>query len=247
MDMALIQAPNIYMSEESRKFILGLHVIMNRGGKSTAIQELLIKNPISDDTIEDILVVIFHILDNQRGKGGICHSLLKALYSIPRYSDLILNILDLVPVYGSWKDMFKLSRCFENHILEIVEKQFLKDEEELNDYTLRLEWGGEEQRVPEVSLLSKWIPRDGEYLASDISNRLANTKSKKIHTTPMRQYKKRISNLNKLIDTVNIKIYEAELIDHVSSGIQSQMPSIYSSRYDLLRNRVREFLETKND
>ena len=145
------------------------------------------------ELLQDLLVLTFQTRDVRGGKGERRASALiwDALFKCPETKSLALDLLDLVPEYGCWQDMFKLPPVAWSRVQDIMEAQFLKDE-------LGVCNGAG------ASLLAKWMPREGQPFANFCASRLV--PGQLIQATRMKLYRKRVSALNKAINTVEIKM-----------------------------------------
>jgi hypothetical protein len=191
---------DVYTSEGLGNTLLDLSVSLIRGVSYLDVRskfEKLIDS--SSDVylksmIEDVLVLAFQTRDIRGGKGERLASehLFKCLLSSPVTREVTLEILDLVPEFGSWRDLFALGTSYCGpKLVDIVEIQFIKDE-------AALETGGS------LSLLAKWIPREGD---SDLIPFLVRlVPGLMFSPSRMKLYRKRVSRLNRAIDTVEIKM-----------------------------------------
>lgn len=189
---------DVYNSTGLGNALLELSVKLTRGVSYNDVKALfdqLIANAIYlDEMIEDLLVLAFQTRDIRGGKGERLASehLFKCLLSSPQTRDVTLRLLDLIPEYGSWRDLFSLGiqYCGSN-LVDLVEKQFAKDE-------FALATGGS------LSLLAKWMPREGH---QDVSSFVVSLVPGLMYgPTRMKLYRKRVSRLNKALDTVEIKM-----------------------------------------
>lgn len=142
----------------------------------------------TDQAYEDIVVMTFQTRDVRGGEGEreLFYKMMTYLYQIEPF--LCLTLLDLVPEYGSWDDMFTLANRLpiKASILDIAMKQLIKDESEVV-------LGGA------ISLLGKWAPREGRPLATEFAHLLCPTGK---HSQIMSSYRKRLSRLNAVLKTV---------------------------------------------
>jgi hypothetical protein len=163
--------------------------------------------------IEDLLVLAFQTRDIRGGKGerDASKHIFEALLKNPKTSALALNLLDLVPEYGCWQDLFKLPHEHIARVKQIVTKQFAKDEVAIEAYKRAAQasevagWGGEEPvKKPKVSLLAKWLPREGQHGVIDMVCALV--PGTMLHGTRMKLYRKRVSAVNKFLQTVEVQM-----------------------------------------
>jgi hypothetical protein len=147
-----------------------------------------------DYIIEDLIVLAFQTRDIRHGKGERLASehLFKSLLVNEHSKSIMMKSLELIPVYGCWRDLFSLGIFYCGmRLVDIVEAQFLKDE-------VALATG------KPISLLAKWMPREGHLDVFPFVVRLV--PGSMFQPTRMKLYRKRLAHLNKAIDTVEIKM-----------------------------------------
>jgi hypothetical protein len=114
-----------------------------------------------------------------------------------KYPDLAIHLLPLVPVYGTWNDMFKLASQqprLKQTIFELAAKQIEQDEKNIGSNT-------------PLSQVGKWAPREGKalgHLAVEFAKYLVDTSSNVKHSQIMASYRKRMSRLNVALKTVEV-------------------------------------------
>ena len=145
--------------------------------------------------IEDVIVMAFQTRDIRGGKGE--RQLFKQMLSIlfKRMPELTMSLLDLIPEYGCWDDLFSLKEPRQiERVLEITVDQLLMDS--------ATEEGGK------ISLCGKWAPRE------DRQGDLAKLLAKKIFpgeqnlSRRLKAYRKLVVGLNKRLQTTEIKMCE---------------------------------------
>ena len=174
--------------------------------------------------LEYLIMLTFYMRDIRCGKGErtISEYMFRSLLLNETSRSITLNVIELVPEYGSWRDLFQLGTAYiGTRLVDIVEKQILKDE-------LALATG-----TP-ISLLAKWMPREGDRDVMPFVTRLV--PGNMLLYTRMKQYRKRISSLNKAIHTVEIQMCERNF-----ASIKPELvPSIALEKYTLaFLNQVR--------
>jgi len=185
--------------------------------KLTDILTEIFKKPLNKRDIEDIMVLAFQTRDIRGGKGerDAFRMIYAFLLSNSKTKALALDLLDLVPEYGCWQDIFKIRASYPYtaaRINKIVKAQFCKDEDALIKYTATIsltgraeQWGGKvEVAKPKLSLLAKWMPREGQRDATEMAILLV--PGPMLLQTRMKHYRKRVSALNKALDTVEVKM-----------------------------------------
>lgn len=148
-------------------------------------------------TVEELFVLLFQTRSIRHGLGerDAAAALWRALILDSRTKAIALDLLDLVPIYGRWKDLIQIAYECPNtmqRVLSIIEAQIQKDELAMCDGSGTL------------SLLAKWMPREGHRMAVECACRLF--PGPMFLPTRMKLYRKRIANLNKALNTLEIKM-----------------------------------------
>lgn len=199
-----VKGSDVYTADDVENPLVALSVLLTRGVNANVVQTAVhtIIDSLSaysaNPVIEDLLVLAFQTRDIRGGKGERDASahMFDALLNNIHTCDLTLDLLDLVPEYGCWRDLL-MNKSYHSirRILAIVEKQFAADEAAL-------------AAGKPVSLLAKWMPREGQVGAELLASRLLKpTTSESIpRNSRMRLYRKRVAALNRAINTVEIKM-----------------------------------------
>lgn len=195
--------------------MVALSAILTRGISSLVIDDAIcamLLTTANSNFIEDLVVLAFQTRDIRGGKGerDASKHMFEALIKQPNTRELTLNLLNLIPEYGCWQDLFKLpSECLPR-VKQIVIEQFAKDEAAIASYNAAQAnevagWGGEEPpQKPKVSLLAKWLPREGQ--PGVIEMACALVPGTMLHGTRMKLYRKRVSAVNKFLQTVEVQM-----------------------------------------
>jgi hypothetical protein len=147
------------------------------------------------DYVRDLIVMAFQTRDIRGGKGE------RALFY--KIFTQILNtkdtwakhLLELVPEYGCWRDLWEIYPSFNNTVSKEADKVVLE----------RFQLDQESQHP---SLLVKWLPREGSKY-DNLARRFAGLFFPTVPTAggqQLRQYRKTLAYLNKLCDTTEIKM-----------------------------------------
>ncbi len=143
----------------------------------------------------DAYVMMFQTRNVRGGKGEREVGKYMYEYMYKHNKDLSLHLLELIPEYGYWQDVFDLYEKintdeFKNKTYEIVKSQLEDDEKNM-----------EEKKS--VSLLAKWIPRQTrqENIAKDFAFKMFTGMA---FSEKMKNYRKRIVKLNQYLNTVEI-------------------------------------------
>ena len=169
--------------------------------------------------VEDLIVLAFQVRDIRGGKGERLASehLFKVLLSYELTYDVTLKVIELLPEYGCWQDLFALGTFhLGSKLVDIVEKQFLKDE-------VALAVGDP------VSLLAKWMPREGHPDVTPFVIRLV--PGTMFWPTRLKLYRKRVSRLNKAIKTVEIKMCANEWDEIDPARVPARAMQKYSKAF----------------
>jgi hypothetical protein len=190
-----VKGSDVYTAEGVENPLVALSVQLVRGVARGTVADG-VENSLKSSqsrTLEDLFVLLFQTRDIRGGKGerDAAMAMWEALLNNERTRALALDLLDLVPEYGCWQDLFKMSSITWSRVLAIVKKQFLKDE-------LGVCNGGG------ASLLAKWMPREGQPMATFCASTLV--PGQMFQGARMKQYRKRLAALNKAIKTVEIKM-----------------------------------------
>ena len=154
---------------------------------------------------EDAFLLAFQTRNIRGGKGerAISYTMMAILL---RHTPFMIKMLDLLPKYGCWRDLFHLAasmlestsdRCTEikEAIIEIARNQLKKDAFTVDE---------------PISLCAKWAPREGKGSANSqtIAKELATALFPQMSRVSQRlaAYRKFLSKLNKRIDTVEVKM-----------------------------------------
>jgi hypothetical protein len=151
------------------------------------------------------------------GKGE--RDLFYTLYGelLKQRKDLALDLLDLVGQYGYWGDLFVLCAKHKDivwpRVVDIVKKQLTADTAAVAQ-NMVMDPSSPKQTV---SLLAKWMPREGQPLATDLALAIwegpavKHSVSQGLRAEPavkhsgiLRAYRKRVAGLNKALQTTEI-------------------------------------------
>jgi hypothetical protein len=155
--------------------------------------------------IEDAFVLLFQARDIRGGKGirDVSQSMMQHLLMDSRYRHIMLELLEQIPEYGSWRDLKvlatenKYSTDIQERILALFHEQMVKDEQMI---------GAEGS----LSLAAKYAPRechanlDEKFLAKRLAERLFPLPMH--NSSKMKQYRQFVSKLNKVLDTTEVKM-----------------------------------------
>jgi len=183
---------------------VALSIILTRGQKDDIIingmkKILYCSNtniPDYDKLEEDAFVLAFMNRNIRGGKGerAISYIMFKILYQ--ERTEIMMQLFSLIPHYGYWGDIFTIWNQWATDevkacLYDMVKTQLDEDKENMDN-------------KKSISLLAKWIPREGSdnNISKDIAQLLF---PDGVFSHKMKMYRKLIASLNKYLDTVEIK------------------------------------------
>ena len=201
---------DVYASGAFQTFdekMVALSVLLTRGADEASIKRhvnQLISLCNGREDLENLVVLTFQTRDIRGGKGerDVSRYMFECLLECAVTKDMTSSLLDLISEYGCWQDLFKLSQKMPSilpAVKAIVADQFAKDEAAIESYEVSTD---EAEKKPSVSLLAKWLPREGQPGVIDMAITLV--PGKMFHGTRMKLYRKRVAAVNKFLQTVEV-------------------------------------------
>jgi hypothetical protein len=177
---------------------VALSVLLTRGADAANIRsgiDSILKMENKEQAVTDLFVMAFQTRDIRGGKGerAVAYEMLKALLDNKEYSSLASSLLDLVPDYGCWRDLFVLAQTHaKERVLAITEHQFHQDQSTL--------------ARGKVSLMAKHAPREDKYpeLYKALANSLFSSEPK--FSRRLKALRQALSAMNKVAKTVEIQM-----------------------------------------
>lgn len=209
-----VKGSDVYTAAGVQDERVALSALLNRGVSSEVIKPLIDAIIAKDEPnqLEDLFVLAFQTRDIRGGKGEreVFRIFYDALLANPKTCYIAMDLLDLVPEYGSWRDLFieavvpslpyQSEPEMRERIVEIVQAQWLKDQT------------AAPQEKP-ISLMAKWMPRENrnKYLAGLLAGRLfPSATGPTQYSSQMRLYRKAVASLNRHIQTTEIAMSGGE-------------------------------------
>jgi hypothetical protein len=185
-----VKGSDVYSHDNVEDTRVVLAALLVRGANTNMIEEKLSK-VLNEGYLDDAFVLSFMNRNIRGGKGE--RDIFYKMYSVllKEKKELAIDLLDLIPHFGYWRDIFVLAEMnkeIENDVIALVKKQVSEDE--TNMYENK-----------SISLLAKWIPREGKPLAKELAKSLS--KKPQVQAR-LADYRKRISLLNKYLKTTEI-------------------------------------------
>ena len=124
-----VKGSDVYTADGIENPLVALSVQLVRGVGHDTVRDGIEKTlkDIQSRTLEDLFVLVFQTRDIRGGKGerAAAMAMWSALLTNDVTKPLALDLLDLVPEYGCWQDLFKMDSIAWSRVLVIVKKQFL--------------------------------------------------------------------------------------------------------------------------
>lgn len=197
-----VKGSDVYTAEGVGDPRVALSVLLVRGAEQKTIEDgiraILVDETLGplEKRIEDLFLMTFQTRDVRGGKG-------ERLVSEVMWRELLKNkqtekvakfMMELIPEYGSWRDVF----LFKEHCLPLALAQLQKDEKALEETA--------EGQPKKLSLMAKWAPREGSDF--ELTKKFAELldRSEPRLSRQLASYRKRIAKLNKALDTTEIKM-----------------------------------------
>lgn len=213
-----VKGSDVYTASGVGNEMVSLSALLVRGVAQDTVKKAvsdLVEGLDSKEEVEELMVLAFQTRDIRGGKGerDASRFIFETLLSLPHSAAITTSLLELVPEYGCWQDLFKLASTTPTvkwKLMDIVKAQFEKDEAAMVAYKAAQAnevagWGGEEKlQKPKISLLAKWLPREGQDGVIDVVCTLV--PSPMLHGSRMKHYRKRVSALNKFLQTVEVQM-----------------------------------------
>lgn len=186
-----VKGSDVYSS--SGDALVDLSVRLVRGGWTTDLADLFAKAV--DASEEDAFVLAFQTRDVRGGKGE--RELFKKMVEVllEKRHDLMVGLLDLVPEYGCWRDLFTLRCEVHQEIIKVAAAQLKRDS---------LIAAADPEAS--ISLCAKWAPREGKN--SWLAKALAATLFPEVErlSERLKNYRQLVAGLNRRLDTTEIKM-----------------------------------------
>ena len=236
-----VKGSDVYTTDAFQTFgekMVALNALLTRGVSAATVQAAVsevftLPTDNYNGIIEELLVLAFQTRDVRGGKGerDISRYIFEYLLMEPKAKELTLDLLDLFAEYGCWQDLFKLPHECLPRVKQIVKEQFAKDETAIKAYEAAIAnevagWGGEEPpKKPNVSLLAKWLPREGQPGAIEMVCTLV--PGSMFHGTRMKLYRKKVAAVNRFLQTVEVKMCAGDWEEIVPGNVPGRAVKKY--------------------
>ena len=176
------------------------------------------------EVIEDLFVLAFQTRDVRGGKGerDLFYHLIKALNAWR--PETVRDLLHLVPEYGCWRDLWELhalihNKAFRAEIYRLVRTTLETDSQQTDTHRL--------------SLLAKWMPREGSKTYAGLAHILAAEMYPNIAAAPRRMamYRRLIAGINRRLDTAEIHMCDGTWSDIVPQHVPGRNLTIHREAF----------------
>jgi Mg-chelatase subunit ChlD len=190
----------------------------------------------------DLVILAFQTRDCRGGKGERDLFHLLFLEIAERFPETALNLVPLIPKYGYWKDVFvlaskataadaKVGPALTDAIVALAVSQLKSDFEILSAAASA---GVKPQGI---SLLGKWAPREGNKNHKTMVSKLAQALFPSSGTSAKVQYRRMVSDLNRHLGTVEVKMCEHAWGEIEATAVPSL--TLMRTRKALLNEKVK--------
>ena len=222
-----INGADVYTEEGVGDYRITLFTMLNRGLEASYIQDsvdVIFKRGVESE-MRDLFVMAFQTRDVRGGKGEkkLFYTFIQALYKYDK--EVVKKLLPLVPTYGCWRDMWEIMREvpeLEADILSVTKGSFVDDLALANS-----------NQISKMSLLAKWLPREGSSKYKGLARKLANyiysfdsSERKRIV-----KYRKDLSFMNKELKTVEINMCGGTWRDIKPEAVPGRCLKIHSKAF----------------
>jgi hypothetical protein len=204
---------------------VALSVLLTRGADISTIRsgiDSILAMEDKEQAVKDLFVLAFQTRDVRGGKGerAVSYEMFKYLLDNAVYTSLASDILDLIPEYGCWRDLFQLAETHakaKDRVLEITEHQFHKDEATMA--------GGK------VSLMAKHAPREDKYPEQykALANRLFASEPK--YSRRLKMLRQALSAMNKVAKTVEVPMCDKHFADIDPAAVPGRALQKYTKAF----------------
>jgi hypothetical protein len=228
--------------EDTGSALLDYSIGAVRGASKETLRKIL------SVSSEDAFVMAFHVRNIRGGRGerDVFKNTFLILYE--RYPERTLSMLDLVPHYGCWDDLFDMTKDadtqFTERVLDIAVKQLLED------YTTPLEDAAEKKELS-ISLCAKWAPRERKkkdthemYLVRRLAKKMFPAEGL---PRGLARYRRLVADLNRRIKTVETKMNTGHWAEIDPKGVPGRAGKLYSRAFLNLRNSDRSQIRKPGD
>ena len=158
----------------------------------------------SPNDIADLFVLAFQTRNCRGGKGErvLFYEMIKTLYD--NYPQTVINLMDLVPHYGYYKDyVVILQEINESPLYQNLNDKIIKIMvSQIENDIVELELSEKENRVAKLSMVAKYAPR-----ANKLCRNIAKAIYRKMYPKDIKaeeKYRKVLAKLNKALSTTEV-------------------------------------------
>ena len=228
-----VNGADVYTEDGVGDYRLVLFTMLNRDFKDIEeIVDKIYKRNISEELC-DLFVMLFQTRDIREGKGEkkLFYDFIKVLYKYDKKR--VCDMIRLIPFYGYWKDLWELINdvdcCpeFEKQVLIYVKEVH---QEDIDKYLNK----------ENISLLSKWLPREKSLKYPTLAVKIANFLYSHIPKKHSRLviYRKNNSKLNKFLKTSEINMCESNWSEIIPKSVPGRSLKMHTKAF--LNERLKE-------
>jgi hypothetical protein len=172
-----------------------------------------------ENIIEDLVVLAFQTRDIRGGKGerklfyDIFSQLINYIDKLKNGKERLKKLIKLIGEYGCWNDLWSLMDSCQKIIIDIVAEQLIEDEHQM-------------AINKNISLLAKWMPREREKKQIEYVDLIR----KKLGIS-RKNYRKRVSALNKYLKTVEINMCGGTWADIIPNTVPGRNMHLHKKAF----------------
>ena len=201
--------------------LVDLYTMLNRGLSADTIESSVTSIMLMDnnDIKQNLMILAFQTRDI-RGVGKGERDLFFNIIKLDVMKDMVSKCLSLIPEYGRWDDLFQpeIFAMHKEKILNLIKTQLEADEKNLKE-------------EKSISLLAKWLPREHKSTPEDIVIALANHITGFTEKKSLMYYRKRVSALNKKLNTVEIMMCSKHFADIDPEKVTGRSTKLYTKAF----------------
>lgn len=239
--------------------VLAISQMVRGGDPSSLSKEILFSDDASVQDMVDLIVLAFVTRNARGGKGEKDLSFDIFLHVFKKFPETSKKLLPLFCHYGYWKDLLLLMvkaskdvtiKGMDDAALELMRVQLDKDMTALSEYKTALDVdkdAGEKRPPPKLSLLAKWLPREGSHFDKKLKfvNRFAaimwpeiadSVSSDAWKSAAKSKYRKTVSELTAQLDLPEV-LLSAQREDEINFGKVASKATLLLTKTFLNENK----------
>lgn len=242
-----VKGSDVYTSTGDPRLDLSVKCVRGANGLDLCKSVKAVLDLKTQQALEDAFVLAFHSRNIRGGKGekDVFYYLYFSLYKV--HERLAVDLLDLIPHYGCWRDLIVMAELAEKNSVEALGTRSERSSEralpsgELRSplgtpivkfYAETLQKESKLEKPP--TLAAKWAPREGSKygkVAKALANVLFPLMLANSHSSQMRQYRQLLATMNAKLNTVEIKMCADQWETIVPASVPGRAGKLYNKAF----------------